>query len=95
MRQHCFRRGELVAIRSYDDPATFRSDHLNIPRQVWDSYNGIGIVNIVLSDRVAIGNINNANAYSYNWYFCNEFIEPISDEEAMQYDIELIRGRFR
>lgn len=95
MRQHCFRRGELVAIRSYDDPATFRSDHLNIPRQVWDSYNGIGIVSIVLGDKVAIGNINNDNIYSYNWYFYNEFIEPMPDEESMQYDLESIRGRAR
>lgn len=94
MGKHYFRRGELVAIRSYDDPVTFRGDHLNIPRHVWDRYGGIGIISIVLSDRVALGNINNTDAYSYNWYFYNEFIEPIADEEAMQYDLELIRGRF-
>lgn len=83
--------GDIVLIKDYDEFGEFMTDHNNIPKDWWESYQGIGrIIRIdttVYNRYYLLQNVYDPTGCP--WFFIEQFFVGKADEnERAQYDIE-------
>lgn len=89
LKEQC-KVGDWVYIRDYDDPIAIQGRHLNLPRSVWENYNGIGKICEIWSDRAIVDSIVTKDGARESWFFYFTYLEPIPIEHMTQFDMDYI-----